>query len=193
MASQTSPLLSPEQYLEIDSRAERPSEYYDGVMYPIEATSLRHGRIQQNIAFGLRQRLQGPSPCEAHGPTIRVKLPNKRYAYPDVVVVCGKIEVDAKKYDTVLNPTVVVEILSPSTADFDRGAKANLYRAIPTLRDFVIVAQDRMLVQLYKRQQDDVWTLLQFSQADSRLPLDSIGVQFALQEIYERVEFDPEA
>ena len=186
--------MTVEQYLEWDSCAERPSEYYDGVMYPIEATSFRHGRIQQNLTFGIRRRFdEASSSCEVLGPTIRVRLPNKRYAYPDVVIVCGQIERDDKKYDTLLNPTAIVEVLSPSTADFDRGGKADLYRAISTLKEYVIVAQDRMLVQRYGRQGEEDWHLQQLSRPESLLRLESIGVEIQLREIYKRVDFESEA
>ena len=159
MASAPSPLLlSPEQYLEIDSRAELPSEFYDGVMYPIEATSFRHGDIQSNLGTFVKLALRD-SPCYSYGPAIRLKLPNQRYTYPDLFVVCGKTEREDKKYDTALNPVVIFEVLSPSTGDFDRGGKADLYRAMPTVRDYVIIAQDEVLVQRYARQDGDKWLL----------------------------------
>ena len=179
--------MSRELYLELDSQAELPSEYYDGVMYPIEAASLRHSRIQQSISR-LVFRALGNSPCQVHGPTVRVRLPNKRYAYPDLLVVCGKIELE--KYDTVLNPVVIVEILSPSTGDFDRGGKADLYRAMASVRDYVIIAQDRPLVQRYTRQPGEKWLLEIFESLDAVLRLESIGADVPLSEIYERVDFD---
>lgn len=191
MASLPSPLLSPEQYLELDSRSDRPSEYYDGVMYQIEATTANHSRIQGNLSGYLRQIFR-KTPCESLGPTIRVLLPNKRYAYPDILVVCGKISFDDKAYQTVLNPGVIIEVLSPSTEDFDRGGKADLYRGIASLKEYVIVAQDRILVQRYTRTGERQWTLREFSQADEVLRLDSVNVDIPLSEIYERVEFEPE-
>lgn len=193
MASVPSPFLTPEQYLEIDSRAELPSEYYDGVMYPIEATSVRHSDIQFNFRLAIRKRFNSASPCKSVGPTVRAKLPNSRYAYPDIIVVCGKMDLDDKKYDTILNPTVIVEILSPSTGDFDRGGKAELYRALPSLKDYVIVAQDRPRVEWYARQGERRWILEELTGTDAVLRLDSIGVEIPLTEIYEGVNFDPEA
>ena len=187
MSSLPSPLVSRELYLELDSQAEVPSEFYDGVMYPIVATSMRHSVIQLNVAGSVRQALRGSS-CQTLGSTVRVRLPNHRYAYPDLLVVCGKIELE--KYDTVLNPVVIVEILSPSTGDFDRGGKADLYRAMATVRDYVIIAQDRLLVQRYTRQPGEKWLLEIFESVDAVLRLESIGVAVPLSEIYERVDFD---
>ena len=191
MVSLPSPLLSPEQYLEIDSRAELPSEYYDGVMYPIEATTFRHDDIQSNLSGFVKPALRN-STCHSHGPTVRVRLPNKRYAYPDLFVVCGKIEREDKKYDTALNPVVIFEVLSPSTGDFDRGGKADLYRAIPTVRDYVIIAQDEVLVQRYARQEAGKWLLETFDSIADILHLDSIGLKIPLSEIYLGVDFSGE-
>lgn len=192
MASLPSPLLSPEQYLELDSRSDRPSEYYDGVMYPIEATTFNHSRICIDLSSILGQKLRNTS-CEALGPTVRVLLPNKRYAYPDVLIVCGKLERDDAKYQTALNPIAIMEVLSPSTEDFDRGGKADLYRGIPSLKEYVILAQDRILVQRYTKRGERHWNLQEFTEADEVLRLESVNVDIPLHQIYERVEFDPPA
>ena len=189
MASSRSPFLSSEQYLELDSRAELPSEYYDGVMYPIEATTFRHGDIQMNTSRVVQLALLD-SPCRAKGPTIRVKLPNQRYAYPDLFVVCGKIEREDKKYDTALNPVVIFEVLSPSTGDFDRGGKADSYRAMPSVREYVIIAQESLFLQRYSRQDAGKWLLETFDSIDAILRLESIGIEVPLSEIYRGVEFD---
>ena len=190
MASVPTPFLRPQDYLELDSHAERPSEYYDGAIYPIEATTLNHSRILVKLTRFLDQALEG-KPCEVMGPTVRVRLPNKRYAYPDVLVVCGKIELDSPDYQTVLNPAAVIEVLSPSTQDFDRGGKADLYRGIPTVKEYVIVAQDRLFVQRYTRQAEHRWSLDEFTGPDAVLRLESAEVDIPVREIYERVEFEP--
>jgi Uma2 family endonuclease len=190
VASQPTPFLTPEQYLELDSRADRPNEYYDGVMYPIEATTVRHSRIHFNMSGLLYQALAN-SPCEGLGSAVRVKLPNKRYAYPDMIVVRGRTEMEDEKYDTVLNPTVVIEILSPSTADFDRGGKAEMYRAIPSLKEYVIIAQDRARVEWYSREREHRWILEELTGLAAILRRETVGVEVPLGKIYERVEFDP--
>jgi Uma2 family endonuclease len=189
MASAPSPILSPEQYLKIDSRAEQPSEYYDGVMYPVGATTFRHTQIQYRLANFLDQALRDAS-CEVGGRGVRVLLPNRRYAYPDVVAVCGGVEYEDKKYKTVVNPTLLVEVLSPSTGDFDRGGEADMCRAIPSLRDYLIIAQDHPRVQHFALR-NGKWIWEELTEMDAVVHFESIGVRIRLAEIYDRIRFDP--
>jgi Uma2 family endonuclease len=163
-------------------------------MYPVDAASVWHSEIQLNFVTGLRQRFKSTGrSCKAVGPNVRVELPNKRYACPDIVVVCGKLEFDGNKRDTILNPIALIEILSPSTGDFDRGGKADLCREIPSLRDYIVVAQDRPRLDWYSRQGERRWTLEGLWGLEAVLKLESIGVEISLSEIFDGLEFDQES
>jgi Uma2 family endonuclease len=114
------------------------------------------------------------------------------YTYPDVVAVCGEMRFDDSQRDTLTNPSVIIEVLSPSTEAYDRGLKFVHYRRLESLTDYVLVAQDSALTEHYARQ-DAVWVLTEISDLDSRLHLTSIGSDLPLREIYDKVEFPPEA
>lgn len=133
--------LTTEQYLELDRCSERHSEFHDGEMFPIETSGLNHGRIGINLTKAIDSGLEN-RPCQLIGSTVRVRIPNSiRYAYPDLIVACGVLEFEDKKRDTLLNPTVLIEILSPSTEGFDRGEKFALYRTIPSFQEYVLVSR----------------------------------------------------
>lgn len=131
MATAPSPFLSPQQYLELDSRDQRPGEYYDGQMPVVEATTLSHSLIQLNLGEFLLAKLRGTQ-CKGLGSTLRVQIPKRPYYHPDFVVVCGKPQLAA--YDTVQNSTIIIEILSDSTGNFDRGDKCDMYLTTPSLK-----------------------------------------------------------
>ena len=190
VAALPTPYLTPEQYLEIDRHAELPNEYSDGLMYPIENTSLRHGRILTNLIRSLCNRLVD-SPCEVVSSTVRVRIPGtKKYTYPDLIVTCGAADLEDSEADTLLNPTVLFEILSPNTADYDRGTKAEWYRTIPSLKAYVVVAQDRIAVTRFKREGEHTWLVNDLYGTDESLDIDSIGCSFPLAEIYRKIELD---
>jgi Uma2 family endonuclease len=188
MASLPSPVLNPERYLELDRQSERPNEYHDSRMVPIEAATINHGRIQGNLYTGLRERLKDTS-CEAFLSSVRVSIPRfKRYTYPDLIVSRGTLELEDENRDTLLNPAVLFEILSPSTAGFDRGEKFALYRSIPSLKEYVMVSQDRVMVERYRRENEQNWHLEAISQLDATLRLEAVPEAIPLREIYDKVE-----
>jgi len=120
MAPPSTPYLTPEQYLELDSRAERPSEYFDGEIFEVQASSLRHNQISVNLIRSVANQLLD-SPCQPMGSTMRVAIPRRKYCYPDLVVACGTPELAA--FDTLLNPTLVIEILSKALKTLISDAK----------------------------------------------------------------------
>src|SRR5579864_848529 len=143
MSTQPKPFISEEQYLEIERRAEQRSEYYRGDMFPMEAT-IQRARINGNLFRVLARELAG-SGCEAFVAGLRVRIPTTGlYTYPDVVVLCGEPELAAKDRESVTNPRVIVEVLSPSTEDYDRGKKLDHYRSLPSFVEYLLVAQDRI-------------------------------------------------
>jgi Uma2 family endonuclease len=157
-----------------------------------------HGRICVNLTRRLAEQLAG-SPCEVFSKDTKVRCgPMPRpgssreglFAYPDLVVVCGALQFHDQAQDVLLNPVVIVEVLSPSTEAFDRGEKFRRYRAwLPTLTDYVLVAQERPLVDHYHRQEDGAWLLRALEGLQARLHLETIGCTVPLANVYERIVF----
>ena len=179
--------LSAEQYLELDRHSERRLEYRHGEVFPIEAATLNHARIRGNFLTALRARLLIGA-CEALPGDIRVEIPRFNcYVYPDLLIASGTLELADKHADTLLNPTVVVEVLSPSTEGFDRGEKFTLYQSLPSVQEYVLISQDRVLVELYRRQNDRQWLYEAISTLDAELALNAPGCSVPLQEIYANI------
>jgi Uma2 family endonuclease len=188
VSSQTKTLLTPEEYLEIERKAERKSEYYGGQMFAMAGASRRHSIIVTNIAGSLWQQLKG-KPCEVHTNDLRVRVtPTGLYTYPDVVVVCGAPKFADDQKDTLLNPTVIIEVLSDSTRDYDRGWKFEQYRALPSLTEYLTVDQAGPHVERYRRQPDG-WLLTEYRELHQTVELASIACELKLAEIYEKVDW----
>ncbi|MBI1299818.1 Uma2 family endonuclease [bacterium] len=182
---------TPEEYLEKERTAEAKSEYRDGETYAMAGASRAHNLITLNTAGELRSALRS-RPCETYMNDMRVKVAKSRlYTYPDVVVVCGEPRFEDSKGDVLMNPTVIVEVLSPSTASYDRGDKFFHYRRLPSLQEYVLIAQDSRRVEHYTRQGDQ-WLLTEFSESDQIVIFPTIACQIPLTEIYARVEFPDE-
>ncbi|MFO0800747.1 MAG: Uma2 family endonuclease [Gemmataceae bacterium] len=189
--------LTEAEYLEIERAAEFKSEYYDGVMYPMQGpagvvgmagATVDHNKIKENVSFELNTRLRG-GPCEALSRDMRVKvLATGLHTYPDVVVYCGTPEFhDDEKRDTLLNPTVVVEVLSESTEKYDRTTKMKHYRRIPSLREYVMISQDHVSVERYARQANGQWLLTEYDDPAGALDLECVSVEIPLAAIYRGV------
>jgi Uma2 family endonuclease len=192
MSTLASRFLSPAEYLEIERKAEDKSEYYKGEMFAMSGVSRRHDRIATRLAFLFEQHLIGKR-CEAFSASMRVlATPSGLYTYPDLSVACDEPQFADPHVDTLTNPTLLVEILSPSTEDYDRGKKAKLYRAIPSLQELLLIAQDSYEVELYRRQPDGTWSLIEAKGLESAIALTSIGYTISLRELYEKVLGDSE-
>jgi Uma2 family endonuclease len=182
---------TPEEYLARERMAEAKSEYRDGEAYAMAGASRAHNLITLNTAGELRAALRS-RPCETYMNDMRVKVAKSRlYTYPDVVVICGEPRFEDSKGDVLLNPTVIVEVLSPSTANYDRGDKFFHYRRLPSLQEYVLIAQDSRRVEHYTRQGDQ-WLLTEFSESDQVVIFPTIACQIPMTEIYARVEFPDE-
>ena len=164
------------------------SEYINGEIINMPGASFAHNLITNNISGELRARLRD-SECAVFANDMRISIPTaKSYFYPDVGVVCGEPRFEDDIFDTLLNPVVVVEVLSPSTEAFDRGEKFAHYRHVTSLQEYVLVAQDQIRVEHYYRQERQ-WIFTDFEKHDEILLLPSIQCELPLQEIYERVTF----
>ena len=190
MASNPVSNLTEEQYLAIERAAEFKSEFLDGVMYAMSGGSLRHSDLASNLLAELRAMLRN-SECKAFNSDLRVRVSARMYAYPDVSVVCGKPLLADERQDILLNPVVILEVLSPSTEQYDRGMKFQLYRTIESLREYILVDQDKVLIEQYIRQDVSTWTLRDHQTLEDELKIDSIGVSLPLRLIYDRVDLLP--
>lgn len=189
----TDTLMSEEEYLVREPEAEYKSEFRDGRVVAMAGASLAHSRITVNLTRILGNQLQG-STCLPYSSDIRIKVPAARfYTYPDLSVVCGNPEVDPREPGTVTNPTVLVEVLSPSTAAYDRGQKFAYYKRLDSLREYVLVAQSAVRVERFVRQDDGSWVEAVLQSIEDVLALSSIGCRVALRDIYERVAFGSSA
>jgi Uma2 family endonuclease len=187
MASQPKTCLTPEEYLAVERRNEYKSEYIDGRMVAMTGASREHNLVTFNIANALGPRLRG-RPCEAYISDMRVRVPSTRdYTYPDVVVVCGEPQFEDDHGDTLLNPTVLIEVLSDSTERYDRGRKFGLYRTIESLAEYVLVAQDEYRVEQYVKQPDGRRLLSDHRSPEDSVELASIQCALKLSEVYEKV------
>ncbi|HEY6138699.1 MAG TPA: Uma2 family endonuclease [Thermoanaerobaculia bacterium] len=190
MTTVQSELLTPAEYLEIERHSEVKHEYINGRMYAMPGASRYHIDISLNIVGAIRTQMRG-RPCKAWAMDMRVNIdPSGRYVYPDVVAVCGEQRFEDSEVDTLLNPNVIVEVLSETTETYDRGEKFDHYRRIASLREYVLVAQDRMRVDHYVLQ-DGQWVFSALTTAEEHLSLPSVGCQINVADIYEGVEFPP--
>lgn len=188
---QRAAVLTEAEYLRIERAANDRSEFYRGEMFAMAGGSPKHSRIRVNLSGSIWSRLKG-HPCVAYDSDLRIRCRTGLYTYPDASVICEELEFDEEHKDTVLNPTLIVEVLSKSTEAYDRGKKFDHYRTIPSLREYVLVAQDEPMVQRFLRNDDDTWTLTAVSGLDQSLRLKSIDVELLLAEIFDRVNFTAE-
>jgi Uma2 family endonuclease len=183
--------LTEAEYLEIERRADIKSEFLDGEMFAMSGGTSSHSLIAANLIFALRTQLKG-CPCRVYTSDMRVKVEaSGLYTYPDVSVACGQEEFADKHQDTLLSPTVIVEILSDSREAYDRGKKFELYRRLPSLREYLLVNQHEPLVEQYIRQNSAEWLLRAVAGLESKLSLPSISITLGLADVYTDVRFVP--
>ena len=191
MASLPQVRYTPEQYLELDRKADHRSEYVNGEVLAMAGASRVHNRITLNIGAALTEQLRG-STCEPFTSDLRVKsLATGSFLFPDVVVGCGPLEFEDSSLDILLNPTVIMEVLSPTTAADDRSWKFAHYRRLETLTDYVMLSQFEPFVEHYTRRGDH-WVLTELIGLEAVLHLPSLGCELPLTAVYERVEFAPD-
>jgi Uma2 family endonuclease len=190
MSSAAEQRLTPQEYLEIERRAEYKSEFLHGRIFAMAGASRAHNLITANLTGELRSQLKN-QPCETYPSDMRVKVSRTGlYTYPDVVVVCGEPSFEDSETDTLLNPQVIFEVLSPSTEAYDRGEKFDHYRRLESVTDYVLVAQDKCRVEHYARQSGGQWLLSVAGDLRESLAVPSLSCSIPLAEIYARVSFE---
>jgi Uma2 family endonuclease len=183
MASQPSAPLTEEQYLDLERKAETKSEFHDGQMFAMAGASLNHALISSTISALLYGQM--PPGCRTCSSDLRIRVAFAGlYTYPDCSVICGEPEYFGNQRDVILNPLLIVEVLSASTEDYDRGKKFELYRTIESFREYLIVHQDRRHVEHYSKQDDGSWVLREHSGVDASVAIARLGVQILLGDLY---------
>jgi len=187
MLAKSDSKLTVEEYLAFERQSEAKHELVDGEIVAMSGASRAHGRIAWNFTQALGAQLESQG-CEAFVSEMRVRIPvTDRYTYPDLVVACGEPQFEDEELDTLLNPTLIVEILSPTTEDKDRGTKLFQYRSIPSLQVILLVAQKKIHVEQFLRQEDGTWILTDFDDFGDVLELPAIGSRLVLADVYSRV------
>jgi Uma2 family endonuclease len=190
MSTQPKPYLTPEQYLKIEREAQFKSEYFKGEMFATAGGTMNHARIASDVLTSLNVQLLRGRRCEIASSDLRLQVPpDGLYTYPDIVIFCGKPPYADPRRDTITDATVIIEVLSPSTQNYDRGFKFEQYRQLPSLSDYVVIAQDRVHVE-HSTRQGDAWMLRETSDLGAVIDLPSIECRFRVCEAYSRVEFE---
>ena len=180
--------ITPEEYLAREAQAEYKSEYHDGEIFALAGASVNHNQIVVNLAVSF-SRMFERKPCRVFATDVRLHVKQSGlFCYPDVMVVCGKIEFVPSRDDTVTNPIVLVEVWSDSTKAYDRGEKFAMYRQIPTLQEYVMIDQTRFYVEHFRRD-GNFWVLETLDQMDAVLVLPSLQCEMPLVVTYEKVEW----
>ncbi|MEK6320245.1 MAG: Uma2 family endonuclease [Acidobacteriota bacterium] len=179
-----------EEYIEFDKNSEERYEYFDGVVVSMSGGTLAHNRIARNLTTGLTNRLEGQG-CEVLPADMRIKVPKAPpYRYADLVVVCGEPVIERiQGLDILVNPSLIVEILSESTEAYDRGKKFLAYQSIESFKEYLLVAQDRPYITHYVRRADGGWLRTDIEGLDSEIELVTISCKMPLREVYALVDF----
>ena len=182
--------LTSREYLAIERRAEFKSEFFNGEMFAMAGASPRHNFIRENLSVEIGSRLKG-SPCRAVSSDQRVYVSRTGlYTYPDLLIVCGPLELEPEDDQAIVNPVAIVEVLSPSTEKYDRGAKFRNYQQLPSLMEYILVAQDEAVIERFVRQADESWGLISFVGLEATLNFTTVPVQIPLTDVYAGVSFE---
>jgi Uma2 family endonuclease len=187
MSSQPKKLVPSAEYLACERKAEFKSEYFAGEVFAMAGAGQRHNLIAANILRVLGNQLL-ERPCNVYPSDMRVKIGKiNKYTYPDIVVACDVEQFEDEQNDTLLNPVVIIEILSESTEAYDRGKKFEHYQSLESLREYLLISQDPYRVEQYVRRDDRTWTYFEFHQAVDTAHLPTIECDLSLKDIYAKV------
>jgi len=180
--------ITEKEYLDTERISLEKHEYYKGEVFAMSGASINHNEIAINCIFELKSKLKGKS-CRRYGSDLRIHIPlNTLYTYPDISIICGEVETIDSKFDTAINPTVIFEILSQSTRNYDLGQKFALYRQIETLKEYILIDSEQVNVLKFSKNDDKSWLLVEFKSLDEFFSIDAVGIEIQLKEIYENVK-----
>ncbi|MGH7596165.1 MAG: Uma2 family endonuclease [bacterium] len=184
------PLITVEEYLAREREADYKSEYFNGEIFAMAGALEPHNLITGNVLGELHAQLK-PRPCRVYPSDMRLKVSaTGLYTYSDVMVVCGEVQFDDDEFDTLLNPTVIIEVLSKSTESHDRITKFEHYSKLKSLREYLLVAQNRPRAELFIKEGEGRWAFLTFENLEDVVKLASIDCELALKDIYLKVNFN---
>jgi Uma2 family endonuclease len=184
------PFVTVEEYLAREREADYKSEYFNGEIFAMAGASEPHVLIVNGIIARLYLQLEH-RPCKVYSNDMRLKVsPTGLYTYPDVMVVCGEVQFDDDEFDTLLNPTLIIEVLSKSTESHDRTTKFEHYSKLKSLREYLLVAQNRPRAELFTKEGEGRWAFLTFENLEDVVKLASIDCDLALKDIYLKVKFN---
>ncbi|MBW3623020.1 MAG: Uma2 family endonuclease [Armatimonadetes bacterium] len=183
--------FTPEEYLALEREADHKSEYYFGMIYAMAGSSSEHSAITANLTIAVGSSLRG-TPCRPFSNDLKVRTtPDGLYTYPDLTLVCGEPRYHDERRDVLVNPTVLFEVLSPSTEAYDRGKKFQQYREIESLQGYVLVSQDAPVIEVYTRQQGNDWRYTSVQGREGIVRIDPLNGEVPLADVYEGVAFPP--
>lgn len=188
MAINPQPKMTPAEYLAFErAQTDAKHEYLSGEITAMSGASLVHNLIVTNLVISIGTQMRG-RPCNVFSSDMRVKIPaTGLYTYPDITALCGAPQLEDDAVDTLLNPRVIIEVLSPSTEAYDRGAKFAHYQSIESLQEYVLVAQDKPRIEIFRRQENGVWLYSVAENPEATVSLDAINCELVLAEVYEGV------
>jgi Uma2 family endonuclease len=180
--------ISVEEYLESEIHSLEKHEYYNGEIFAMAGATVEHNRIVSNSLVELGIKLKDKN-CVPYASDLRIKAEQSRlYTYPDISIICGEIQKSDDKFDTVTNPTVLIEVLSESTKDYDRGTKFLMYRNIPSLQEYILIdSTGATKVEKYSKNNDGTWQLSDYEKISDIIELKSVGIEIVVEDIYRGV------
>lgn len=192
MSLQRKPQLTFEEWLAGERASlEGRSEYIGGEVFAMTGASVEHNTIVVNIARELSIQMKG-RPCQVYANDLKVRVrPANAGKYPDLIALCGEHQFQDQRRDVLLNPSLIIEVLSDSTEAYDRGEKFAVYRQLPSLREYLLISQHQVRVELFSRGEDGRWTLTDFAALTDVVDLPSVGCTLSLAEVYDKVDFQP--
>ncbi len=182
--------ISPEEYLEAERAALEKHEYYEGEIFAMSGASLKHNKIFSNLFGDIAFKLKGKG-CRPYGSNLRIHIPkNTLFTYPDISIICGEPDLTDDKFDTATNPSVIIELLSKSTRNYNKGEKFTLYRDIDSLQEYILVDTEKIYVEKHIRNADNSWQLTEYKTLDSSFIITTFSLSFLLKDIYEDLSFE---
>lgn len=196
MKAHNIPNLTIAEYIKQEIESNCKYEYHDGKIYALAGGSLNHGLISgnTNLEIGIQLRNKGKN-CLPFNSDVKLHIESTNsYVYPDTMVICGEIEESSENKDSVTNPVLIVEVLSKSTSSYDRGDKFYMYRQIPSFREYVLIEQNKYVVDVhFKHEKSDLWSITRYEGLDKIVKLQSLGIKISMESIYNRTKITPES
>ena len=183
-------LITVQEYLESEINAVEKHEFFDGEVFAMAGASEKHNRVVVNLTIEIGKHLKGKS-CTIYPSDMRVATPQSdAYMYPDLSIVCGEIELKENIFDTLMNPSVIIEVMSPTTKVYDSGYKFFYYKQIPSLKEYIIIDPTQYFVAKFSRQIDNSWNIVETEGQNASIMINTIELEIPFDDIYYRVKFD---